>query len=89
MSDTPTGPTRPADRWTTAIDGQQLRQLRRQQGLTQVALARQAQVSAAAVARLERQIQTSCRSRTLVRLAAALGTEPAILMTRGALARGR
>lgn len=68
-------------RWITPVDGQRLRGLRRQCGLTQVELARQAQVSAAAVARLERQIQAPCRSRTLVRLAAALGTDPAALMT--------
>ena len=37
------------------MDGHRLRELRRERGLTQVELARQAQVSAAAVARLERQ----------------------------------
>jgi transcriptional regulator with XRE-family HTH domain len=87
MTDTPTGPTRLTDRWTTAIDGQQLRQLRRQQGLTQVELARQAAVSPTVVTRAERRPRVSCRTRTLVRLAAALGTEPATLMTRGPASR--
>jgi transcriptional regulator with XRE-family HTH domain/anti-sigma regulatory factor (Ser/Thr protein kinase) len=79
-ADSEPGPGR-NHRWIRTMDGQRLRELRRQRGLTQVELARKAQVSAAAVARLERQIQSSCRSRTLVRLAAALGTDPAVLMT--------
>ena len=83
-SDAGTGTNR---RWIAVVDGQHLRQLRRQRGLTQVELARKAQVSVAAVARLERQIQASCRSRTLVRLAAVLDTEPATLMTRGPASR--
>jgi transcriptional regulator with XRE-family HTH domain/anti-sigma regulatory factor (Ser/Thr protein kinase) len=79
-TDSEPGPGR-NHRWITSVDGQRLRGLRRQRGLTQVELARKAQVSAAAVARLERQIQASCRSRTLVRLAAVLGTDPAVLVT--------
>jgi predicted transcriptional regulator len=68
-----------ADRWITVIDGQQLRELRRQQALSQVELARLAGVSAHTVSKLERQPATYCRTRTLARLAAALGESPAAI----------
>jgi hypothetical protein len=58
------------------IDGQRLRQWRRQHGLSQEKLAHQAGISVTTVARLERQARASCRGRTLGRLAAALGEEP-------------
>lgn len=80
MTDAATGLTRSAHRWTSVIDGRQLRIFRRQQGLTQAALARQAAVSLAVVSRLERQPGASCRSRTLARLAAALDHPPADLI---------
>ena len=83
MTDAATGLTRPACRWIAVIDGRQLRQLRGQQGLTQAALARQAAVSLSVVSRLERQPRASCRSRTLARLAAALGRPPADLTAPG------
>jgi transcriptional regulator with XRE-family HTH domain len=73
MTDAAPGHTRPACRWITVIDGRQLRRLRRQQGLTQADLARQAAISLTVVSRLERRPQATCRSRTLARLAAALG----------------
>ena len=79
MTGTTTRPTRPADRWTAVIDGQQLRHLRRQQGLTQVELARKAAVSLTVVTRAERQPRACCRTRTLALLAAALGHLPADL----------
>jgi len=71
-----TRPTGHAERWTAAVDGQRLRELRRQQALSQVELARLAGVSPYTVSKLERQQVTSCRSRTLARLAAALGQDP-------------
>ncbi|MGI8450086.1 MAG: helix-turn-helix domain-containing protein [Streptosporangiaceae bacterium] len=74
-----TATTRPAQRWTTVLDGHQLRQLRGQHGLSRAGLAAQAGISQATLARLERQPYASCRSRTLARLAAALGEDPARL----------
>jgi transcriptional regulator with XRE-family HTH domain len=68
-----------ADRWTAVVDGQRLRELRRQQALSQVELARLAGVSAHTVSKLERQPASCCRSRTLARLAAALGESPAAI----------
>jgi DNA-binding XRE family transcriptional regulator len=55
------------------IDGRQLRQWRRQHGLSQEKLAHLAGISVTTVARLERQPRASCRGYTLGRLAAALG----------------
>lgn len=71
------GITRPAQPQTFILDGQRLRQLRRQRGLSQEELADQAGVSLTTVARLERQLCTSCRGWTLGRLARALGEHPA------------
>jgi transcriptional regulator with XRE-family HTH domain len=73
---------RPARSWTTVLDGQQLRQLRRQRELSQEKLADLAGVSPATVARLERQHHSRCRGRTLARLAAALGERPAAISPR-------
>jgi transcriptional regulator with XRE-family HTH domain len=70
---------RPVRSWTTILDGQQLRQLRRQRELSQEKLADLAGVSPATVARLERQHRSPCRGRTLARLAAALGERPAAI----------
>lgn len=67
------GSTRPAGRWTTVLDGQRLRHLRRQHGLSQEELAERAGLSLTTVARLEREHRSPCRTRTLARLAAALG----------------
>ncbi len=61
------------------VDGERLRALRRERGLTQEALAGQARVSPGTVARLERQPLPRCRDHTLNRLAIALGQEPAAL----------
>jgi len=58
--------------WTTVLDGQRLRQLRGQHGLSQEELADRAGISRATVARLERQARPLCRHRTLARLTAAL-----------------
>jgi predicted transcriptional regulator len=69
-------PTDHADRWTAVVDGQRLRELRRQQALSQVELAKLAGVSAHTVSKLERQPASCCRTRTLARLAAALGESP-------------
>jgi DNA-binding Xre family transcriptional regulator len=46
----------------------------------QVELARLAGVSPYTVSKLERQRATSCRTRTLARLAAALGEEPSAIV---------
>ena len=69
-----------AERWFVAVDGNRLRQLRRQQQLSQEELASRAGISAGTVGQLERQDRPVCRGRTLARLAAALGTQPAALM---------
>src|ERR1022692_2643084 len=71
--------TRPAQRWTAVLDGPRLRYLRRLHGLSQEKLADQAGISAATGAGLERQPRPSCRTRTLARLAAALGEHPATI----------
>jgi transcriptional regulator with XRE-family HTH domain len=64
-------------RFLSALDGQQLRQLRRQHGLSQEKLAGLAGISLTTIARLERQSPAPCRSWTLARLAIALGEHPA------------
>jgi DNA-binding XRE family transcriptional regulator len=66
-------------RWMVIIDGQRLRELRLQGGLSQEMLADRAGVSLATVGRLERHGRPSCRGRTLARLAAALGEHPAAI----------
>jgi DNA-binding XRE family transcriptional regulator len=71
--------TRPAGQWTAVLDGPRLRHLRRLHGLSQEKRADQAGISPATVARLERQPRPSCRTRTLARLAAALGEHPATI----------
>jgi len=73
----------PSARWTTNLDGPRLQRIRRQSGMSQEQLADRAGISAATVARLERQSQASCRGRTLARLAAALGEQPAALTPAG------
>jgi transcriptional regulator with XRE-family HTH domain len=62
-------------------DGQLLRQLRREQRLSQDALASRAGISVGTIGQLERQARPSCRGRTLARLAAALGVQPTALMS--------
>jgi DNA-binding XRE family transcriptional regulator len=64
-------------RYLSVLDGRQLRQLRRQNGLSQKKLADLAGVSLTTVVRLERQCPAPCRSWTLARLAIALGEEQA------------
>ena len=76
MATRPTGHT---DRWTAIVDGQRLRELRRQRALSQVELAKLAGVSAHTVSKLERQPASCCRSRTLARLATALGESPSTI----------
>jgi transcriptional regulator with XRE-family HTH domain len=71
--------SRRGQRWFTVLDGQRLRRLRRWRGLFRERLAGLAGISPATVARLERQPEASCRSRTLGRLADALGHQPADL----------
>jgi transcriptional regulator with XRE-family HTH domain len=68
-----------SQRWLTVVDGDRLRQLRRQHHLSQEQLAANAGISPATVARLERHSSASCRSRTLARLAAAMEEDPASL----------
>ncbi len=65
------------------IDGRQLRQWRRQRGLSQEKLAHQAGISVTTVARLERQPRASCRGYTLGRLAAALSEQTATIADHG------
>ena len=75
----PLNPAHSADRWFTALDGVRLRQLRHQHGLSAAELAGKAGVCLSTVTRLERQPGRSCRTRTLARLAAALGQPPTAL----------
>jgi transcriptional regulator with XRE-family HTH domain len=70
---------RPDRPQTTVLDGQRLREARRQRGLSQERLAHQAGLSPATVARLERQRRPRCRHRTLARLAAVLDVSPAAI----------
>ena len=72
-------PTRSPNRWLIVVDGARLRQLRRQYGLSPAELAGKAGIGLSTVTRLERQRRRSCRTRTLARLAAALGQPPATL----------
>ena len=66
-----------AQRWRAVVIGDQLRELRRQRGLSQKDLADRAGISSHTLSRLECQPKASCRTRTLARLAAALGEDPA------------
>jgi DNA-binding XRE family transcriptional regulator len=68
---------RSAHRWTTVLDGERLREMRRQRGLSQEQLADLAGISPSTMARLESQDRSPCRSWTLGRLAAALDETPA------------
>lgn len=68
--------------FTFILDGHRLRQLRRERGLSQAALAGQAGVSLTTVARLERQRHAPCRGWTIGRLARALGEPPATMTVR-------
>jgi transcriptional regulator with XRE-family HTH domain len=70
-------PSKRAQRWTIIANGQRIRELRHQCGLAQAGLAG---VSLDTVARLERQHRTTCRTRTLARIAAALGEPPATMV---------
>lgn len=72
-----------AQRWTTVLDGERLRQLRQQRGLSQEKLADLAGISLTTMARLERQDRSPCRSWTLGRLAAALNETPAAIAPGG------
>ncbi len=78
MTETPT-PARTPSRWFAVVDGRRVRQLRRQHGLSPAELAGEANIGLSTVTRLERQHQRRCRTRTLARLAAALGQPPAAL----------
>jgi transcriptional regulator with XRE-family HTH domain len=68
-----------ARRHFTVLDGSLLRQSRREHGLSRQELADHAGISAETVAKLERQPHSHCRTRTLARLARALGEHPATL----------
>jgi transcriptional regulator with XRE-family HTH domain len=81
------GITRPAPPQTFILDGQRLRQLRRQRDLSQEGLAERAGVSLTTVVRLERQARAPCRGRTLGRLARALGEHPATTTLRAGESR--
>lgn len=64
------------DRWTAVVDGQVLRELRRERALSQAELAKLAGVSVHTVSKLERQPASCRRGRTLARLAAVLDEIP-------------
>lgn len=74
-----TGDVHLAHRWLTVLDGQRLRQVRRQHGLSQERLAYRAGISLATVARLEREPRPHCHARTAALIAAALGEHPSII----------
>jgi serine/threonine-protein kinase RsbW len=71
-----TASANPLARWTAVVDGDRLRELRSQHGLSQEELADQAGVSLATVTRLERDQRPVRRSWTLARLAIALSEHP-------------
>lgn len=75
---------RPGQRWFTMVDGARLQQLRHQHGLSAAELAGKAGVGVSTVTRLERTPRSTCRSRTLARLAAAVGEVPATLTAEAA-----
>jgi DNA-binding XRE family transcriptional regulator len=79
----------PAHRWTTLLDGERLREMRRQRGLSQEQLADLAGISLSTMARLESQDRSPCRSWTLGRLAAALDETPASMAPGPAVAAAR
>jgi transcriptional regulator with XRE-family HTH domain len=68
------------NRWFTVVDGTRVRYLRRQHGLSPAELAGQAGIGLSTMLRIERQPGRLCRTRTLVRLATALGQPPATLI---------
>jgi DNA-binding XRE family transcriptional regulator len=72
----------PADGCAMAVDGIQLRRLRRARGLSQENLAWTAGLGITTVARLESQPRAQCRYQTLARLALALGENPAAMAAR-------
>jgi len=72
-------PSNRRQRWITIADGQRIREMRHRCGLAQAELAGLAGVSLDTVVRLERQNRTTCRTRTLARIAAALGETPATI----------
>jgi transcriptional regulator with XRE-family HTH domain len=72
-------PAHASGRWFAVVDGARLRQLRRQHGLSVAGLADKAGIGLSTVIRIERQPRHSCRTRTLVRLAAALNQPAAVL----------
>jgi transcriptional regulator with XRE-family HTH domain len=72
-------PAHRSTRWFAVVDGRRVRQLRRQHGLSPAELAGKAGIGLSTVTRLERARQRRCRTRTLARLAAALGQPPAAL----------
>lgn len=77
---TGTGPNDRALRWLTAVDGQRIRHLRRQRGMARKEFAGLADISPDTLAREDRQRGARCRTRTLARLAAALGEHPATMI---------
>ena len=72
-------PAHKSARWFAVVDGTRLRQLRHQHGLSPAELAGQAGIGLSTLTRLERARQRRCRTRTLARLAAALGQPPTAL----------
>ena len=66
-------------RWIAAVDGQRLRAVRREHGLSIEKLAHQAGLSLSTVARLEHDPRPRCHVRTLGLLCAALGEPPAAI----------
>jgi DNA-binding XRE family transcriptional regulator len=79
----------PAHRWTTVIDGERLREMRLERGLSQEQLAHLARISLSTMARLESQERSPCRSWTLGRLAAALDETPDSMTPGPAVAAAR
>ncbi len=74
-------PAHASGRWFTVVNGTRVRQLRRQHGLSPAELAGKAGIGLSTVTRLERLPQRTCRTRTLARLAAALGQPSAALIS--------
>jgi DNA-binding XRE family transcriptional regulator len=75
------GGRRAAARWNIVINGQRLREVRRDRGLSRNGVADMANISVTTVARLERSQRVSCKKWTLHSIAAVLGEDPVTFLT--------
>jgi DNA-binding XRE family transcriptional regulator len=70
----------PSSEWKNVpVDGRRLRTIRAEQGLSQENLASKAKVGLTTIRNLETRPEPACRAWTMGLIAAALGTQPALL----------